>query len=245
MTPTPTEIERIVREVLAALGGGAPSCETTDETSSQATTLLLAADGTSAKPAPGEVIVQARVVTLAELDGRLASARRLIVPAGAVVTPAVRDELLRRKIAISHAAAANGQGPEALRLVAYVVARKYDPGPLGSALEKTGIGFEPHRSECLIASTDALAAEVKKHDTLGLLLTRHTAIGLCLANRHAGVRAIFGCSPSGVTAGAEAVGANVLVANTATPFFELRQIVGNFCRGGVKQCPEVFREQLG
>jgi len=260
MTPNPAEIERIVREVLAVLDRVAP-----DETGTSSSRLAadgtsisrlaadgtsisrLAADGTSA-PAPGtpsgDVILQARVVTLAELDGRLATARRLVVPAGAVITPAARDELQRRNITIGFAAGGDGRGDRTLRLVTYIVDRRFEPAPLASALVKSGIVLAPQRSDCLIASTDALAAAVEEPDALGMLVTRHTAAGLCLANRHAGVRAIYACSPSGVAAGAEAVGANVLVANAATPFFELRQMVAAFCRGGVKPCPEVFREKL-
>ena len=113
-----------------------------------------------------------------------------------------------------------------------------------AALKKNGITVHAERSDCLIRSTDALAAAVKRPETLGLLVTGQTAAALWLANRHAGVRAIYGCSPSGVGAGAEAAGANVLVAGTSTPLFELRQMVLGFCRGGVKECPEVFRERL-
>jgi len=250
MNVNPAEIECIVREVLAELIDGAPGNgrampgPPAVEEPAAAEDVSHQTDAPAPFPNPGEVVVAARVVTLAQLDGRLESARRLIVPAGAVVTPAVRDELIRRKIKLSYAAAANGETSAPLRLVTYIVARGFDASQLGSALEKTSIGVEPHRSECLIASTEALAREVKKPNTLGLLLTRHTAAGLCLANRHAGVRALFGCSPGGVAAGAEAVGANVLVANAAAPSFELRQIVGSFCRGGVKPCPEVFQEQL-
>jgi len=260
MTPNPAEIERIVREVLAVLDKVAP-----DETGTSSSRLAadgtsvsrlaadgtsvsrLAADGTSA-PAPGtpsgDVILQARVITLSELDGRLASARRLVVPAGAVVTPAARDELRRRNIMLDFAAPPNGERGDALRLVTYIVDRRFEPAPLASALQKSGIVLRPQRSDCLIRSTDALAAAVNEPHALGLLVTRHTAAGLCLANRHAGVRAIYACSPLGVAAGAEAVGANVLVANAAAPFFELRQMVAAFCRGGVKPCPDVFREKL-
>jgi len=249
MTPSPAEIERIVREVLAVLEGGAADQAPFPRSAPDGTSVSrLAADGTSAPttPAPpGEVIVQARVITLAVLGDRLASARRLVVPAGAVVTPAVRDELQRRNITLGFATGGEGEGERPLRLLTHLVARRFEPAPLASALEKSGIVLEPHRSECLIASTDALAEEVKKPGSLGLLVTRHTAAGLCLTNRHAGVRAIYACSPSGVAAGAEAVGANVLVAHAAAPFFELKQMVLAFARGGVKPCPAVFRERLG
>jgi len=245
MAISPAEIERIVREVLAVLGdvpaeepGGSPG---------GACVSPAAQDGAPAPTAPapsGDVILQARVVTLAGLDGRLASARRVVVPAGAVVTPAVRDELQRRRITLAFANDGGSQGGRALRLVTYIADRRFDPAPLGSALKKSGIVLEAQRSDCLIASTDALAAAVKEPDTLGLLVTRHTAAALCLANRHAGVRAIYACSAPGVAAGAEAVGANLLVADAAAPFFELRQMVAAFTRGGVKPCPDVFRERL-
>ena len=46
-----------------------------------------------------DLVVTSRVVTMMELAGRLVAARRVVVSREAVVTPAVRDELLRRGIA--------------------------------------------------------------------------------------------------------------------------------------------------
>ncbi len=68
---------------------------------------------------------------------------------------------------------------------------------------------------------------------------------MCLANRRAGVRAIRGAAVEAVAADAAAVGANVLIVDTsAAGFFAVRQLVGRFLRGGVRECPEVFRKQL-
>ena len=43
-----------------------------------------------------------RLVTMATLDGRLANVKRLIVVKKAVVTPLVKDELKKRKIALEY-----------------------------------------------------------------------------------------------------------------------------------------------
>ena len=44
-----------------------------------------------------------------EVAGRLDSVRRLVVSREAIVTPAVRDELLRRGIALEYADSAQGK----------------------------------------------------------------------------------------------------------------------------------------
>ena len=77
MTVTPEQLEWIVQEVIRR---------------------LRAADGQPDQSAGSELRLRDRVVTLAALRDRLASVRRLIVPAKAVVTPAVRDELKARQI---------------------------------------------------------------------------------------------------------------------------------------------------
>lgn len=75
MTATPEQLEWIVQEVIRRLrdGGGNP-------------------------PAGGELRLSDRVVTLAALKDRLANVQRVVVPAKAVVTPAVQDELKARQI---------------------------------------------------------------------------------------------------------------------------------------------------
>ena len=44
---------------------------------------------------------------------------------------------------------------------------------------------------------------------------------------------------------AAAVGANLLVVDPrAGTFFQLKQMITEFCRGGVRPCPAVFRKRL-
>jgi len=69
---------------------------------------------------------------------------------------------------------------------------------------------------------------------------------MCLANRLAGVRAVCASDAETVRKAAKSVGANLLVADPeAGSLFKLRQMVMEFCREGVRQCPAVFRKQLG
>lgn len=253
------EIERVVREVLAELSAAHSSIER------PATAVAGAAEGSSdaAPPGPhswgaqpsesrvvdsrdnGELIVSSRVITMMEVSGRLDGVRRVVVARGTIVTPAVRDELIRRGIALSFADSPNGKVAPAVRLAMISTGTDFDPTALVAGLTREGLTVENSTLDCLIASTDQLAAEVAKGDTLGVLLTRHTAAGLCLANRLGEVRAVAGGDASAVAAAAAAVGANLLVVDPlAGTFFQLKQVVTEFCRGGIRPCPAVFRTRL-
>jgi hypothetical protein len=198
----------------------------------------------TAAPA-GELVLNCRVVTLSEVDGRLGAVRRLVVPPGAVITPAVRDELSRRNVTLAYAPPVAAPAATSLRLVVVTLGKQPDAAPLLGGLASEGIEVAQHRLDCLIAATDLLAGELAKPHTLGLLLTRHIAAGLCLANRLRGVRAVSGTDTGTVAAAASAVGANLLIVDAAAAGpFRLRQIVSEFCRGGTPPCPEVFKERL-
>jgi len=261
-------IERVVREVLAGLGhtvvagpvpasqprapgGRVAGAERSDAPGSNASgASLRSAPGTQAPPAlPQEpsdaLVIDRRVVTLADLPEPTAAVRRVIVPLGTVVTPSVQDELRRRQIRLivgEPAAVASGQS----RVILMVAPTAYDATALAAALERDGFPAEPRRMDCLIRATDALAAELASETTMGLLLTAYPAAALCLANRHAGVRAILGTRADTVAGDAESVGANLLVIDpTALGFFALKQLGNRFLRAGPRRCPEVFRKRLG
>ena len=215
MTEPSIDIDRVVREVLAELDFAPPG------------------------DTGGELVVSARVVTLSQLEGRLENIRRLVVPPRAVITPAVRDELIRRKVTVAYAPPDATGAVVPIRAVLVVTGKRFDTTPLPGALNSEGIEVQEHRCDCLIAATDRLAGEITRPDTLGVLLTRHVAAGLCLANRLRGVRAVSGIDD------AASVGANLLVLDpAAVSMYQLRQIVSSFCRAGVRQCPDIFKERL-
>jgi hypothetical protein len=241
MSQDTLEIERVVRQVLAELG--------------------LASNGDSAASKPAgagrsndepdgsrELVLAGRVVTLAEVAGRLEGICRLVVPARAVVTPAVRDDLRRRGILLAFASACGEKvsaGSE-IKLVVAAVGESFDLEPLTEMLGGEGVEVSAAEYKCLIRAADELGRRLARSDTLGMLITKHTAAGLCLANRRPGVRAVLGVDATTAASDVAAVGANLLVVDPliAGPL-QLKQMASRFCRGGPAVCPEVFRERLG
>jgi hypothetical protein len=63
---------------------------------------LLAMENEPSRDDGGTVKLTERLVTMTTLDGRLANAKRLIVAKKAIVTPLVKDELRKRKIALEY-----------------------------------------------------------------------------------------------------------------------------------------------
>jgi len=199
-----------------------------------------AADGASA-----ELSFEGRVLALDALSGRLTGLRRVLIRPGTIVTPAVRDELQRRGIALEYVAATPALPADALRLVVVNALRGFQAGQLAPVLRSHGVLVEIVEHQCLIAATDQLAAELRKTNTLGLLLTRHVAAALCLANRHAGVRAVTAGDLPTMTAAVESVGANLLVLDAeALTGFQLKQMTTEFAGGKVRPCPEALRPRL-
>jgi hypothetical protein len=234
-------IERVICEVLASMGHTvvvAPAAAPSTAASSEAQP--------AAKPEDGEsLVLDRRVVTLADLPDRIKAVQRVVVPQGAVVTPAVKDELQQRKIQLI-VGEANVAPAEAAKAILMVAASTYDAAPLAGALKREGLAVEPRRMDCLIRATDRLADDLKSGWMAGILATGYTAAALCLANRHAGVRALLGVRADTVAAEAASVGANLLVVDPATSgFWGLKQMASRFLRGGPRQCPEVFEKRLG
>ncbi len=250
MIPSINDIERIVREVLAELAAAKPvasgQCSVASEPQFQNPKSEIPPSPIPHPPSatPQPLTFNDRVVTLEHVAGRLNGAKRIVVSREAVVTPAVRDELLRRGIALEFADAPKKQ-TEPLRLAIVVLGSSFDPASLVAGLTRDGFRVEHAISDCILASTEQLATEIAAPDTLGVLLTRHTAAGLCLANRLSGVRAITGADASTVATASAAVGANLLIADPkAGTFFQLKQMIAEFGRGGVRDCPPVFQAKL-
>ena len=228
MAEPASQLERIVLEVLADMG-------------------LAPRPGPAGAtgPAEGDLIVERRVVTLADLPERLDGVRRVVVPPGAVVTPSVRDALHRRHLPLIFGTPTTQASAGSPRVILMTLGAKHDPAPLVKDLAGEGFAVEPRRVDCLIAATDQLAGELRPGGTLGVLLTGHAAAALCLANRLAGVRAVRAATVEGVSADAEAVGANLLVVDPAAQgSFPTRQMVLRFLRTGPWECPQVFRQRL-
>jgi len=258
MNDASIDIELVVREVLAQLaalpdkgrgardeGRGAKNEGLGTSVPSEVGSRQSAVGGQSpSNEQLGTLTVTSRVVTMNDVGGRLDSIRRVVVSRQSVVTPAVRDELLRRGIALEQADSLKDRAAP-VRLALMTAGTDFDMATLVAALGREGFRVEPSASDCLIAAIDTLAGEVSKPDTLGVLVTPHAAAGVCLANRLSGVRAVSGVDAPAVAAASAAVGGNLLVADPrAGSFFQLKQAITEFARGGVRSCPEVFRKRL-
>lgn len=249
-----SEVERIVREVLAqVLGGARPSaCAAGPKTAA----LPVAATQPSPKPESPraamppttttkarseELALSQRVITLADLEGRLGAVRRLVVPPKAIVTPAVRDELQRRGVALSFARP-QAAAAMARRLVA-VIHESCCPASLPTAAGE-GFAVEASESNCIFESVARLAAALAAPEVAGLLLTRHVAAAICLANRRSGVRAICAADPASLAASAASVGANLLVVDpSGLGQFRLKRLLAEY-RRAPRECPKLFAAKL-
>jgi ribose 5-phosphate isomerase RpiB len=235
-TATTEEIERIVRDVLAQLGAGTKPGDA----------LADASPAVGAVVRDGDVVVDSRVVTLESIAGRLKGAKQVVVPPGALVTPSVHDELRRKGILLVQERRAASEPKGCVPVLLVVGRTRFDPAAAVESLARQGIKVQSETSECMIASTDKLAAAAASGKSLGVLWTRHTAAGLCLANRHAGVRAVLASGVAATAAAVSAVGANVLVVDpTVGTSYETNRILREFCTGGIRECPESLKERLG
>ena len=233
LTASTEDIQRIVREVMAQLG--------------TASIRAAAPAPADAPPAVGDgnVFVNSRMVTLESIAGRLHGAKQLTVPLGALVTPSVRDELRRKGVALVRGSAGAAERKGLARVLLAVSLSRHDPAAVVQMLTREGVDVQTDTSDCLIAATDKLAAAVASGQALGLLWTRHVAAGLCLANRHAAVRAVLAAGVSATAAAVSAVGANVLVVDPAVgTAYEKRHILRDFCLGGIRHCPDALKERL-
>jgi hypothetical protein len=227
MTAEDANIERIVREVVERLSA-AETAETNGKMEEH-------------KRTRDELVIPARVVTVSDLVA-LDGVKRLIVPPRAVITPAARDLLRVRGIDVAYtvrparpmARLAVGS-LEAGRDVAALIQKLTADGIEVQRLANTGLGT-------LVAE---LADLVARSGYFGMLWTVQTAAALCLANRHRGVRAVYGSDQATIRQAIEAVGANVLVVRPGSlSDFRLRRQIGEFCRNGQISCPAEYEKWL-
>ncbi|WP_347246342.1 hypothetical protein [Thermogutta sp.] len=196
----------------------------------------------------GELVLSDRVITLAQVSDRLEGIRRVVVPMNAVVTPAVRDLLQEKGIPVFYGGeqkcAENGNvsPTRAATVTVLLVTQRINPQQLDNLLRSEGISAEYETLDCLIRASER-AAELCRKQRLVVVVTRHVAAEVCLANRQRGVRAIVGRDPQAVAGDTAAVGANVLVADLSAGLFNLKRMIRQFVASS-HICPEVFREKL-
>jgi len=224
-------IDEIVREVFARLAA------TVNPASS-------APKADQPNGAGGELVLSAKVVSLAELEGRLNGARRVIVARGVIITPAARDLLKREAIDVAYAIAAAAGFRH--RLLIGVAETRCEPAVLVRSLVQEGTEVERLANTGLAGVAGEMCDGVAKGGQLGLLMTDQSTAAVCLANRQPGVRAALGLDKCQIATAVAEVGVNFLViAPQRHGLFEIKQMVKEFLTGGPRVCPKDLQERLG
>ena len=237
---TPAGVDRVVRDVLAEMNGRLVGGNRT---------VAESGDALLDKPAvaPGVLSVDDRVVTMATLDGRLAGVSHVVMAGSAVVTPAARDELRDRGITLER-----GRNDSAAakitsrRLVFAVTDGRCDTDTLARVLGSTGVTMETVECDGLADTVDRLAERVTHEAVVAAVATSRPAAAVCLANRHAGVRAATASSTDDVQRAVEEIGANVLVLGlVGMSTYEMQTAVRRFAELTPRGCPSEFASRLG
>lgn len=231
-----SDVEAIVREVLARLAGADSQAEAHIEATLKSPTTT------------GErsLLLTERVVTTQLLERQLGGVATVTVAARAVVTPAARDLLRERKIALRRGGAAEAatNATPAARLVIGVAESNFDPAALVARVKPRLATVEQLPRVGLTGVVSELADRVRLGGDRGVLFTGEPQVALVLANRHPGVRAVaVGCADSMRRARA-AIGPNVLVIQPrGKSSYQMEAAVIEFLSGGC-DCPPQYREAL-
>lgn len=222
-----SEIARIVQQVVNELTSGG----------------VIARDDSEMT---GRLEIDASIVSLDTISGRLDGISSMIVRRQAVVTPAARDLLKERNVALVRASGdkTNSDG-EKVRRVAIV--RHSDKGEISQAMLDALFAGKletiDHSTPCVFRAVDWALEQISQPTTLAVMTTKYTDIALCAANRHVELRAVAAGSPDRVRQAVASVGANLLIlpcGSIAMPGF--RAAIRQYVEAGPWQCPAALNE---
>jgi hypothetical protein len=194
------------------------------------------------KPAdlPGTLRLGERLITLATLEGRLRGIRRVAVGRSAVVTPSVRDVLGRQDIALVREDLQCAGSATLLNCSVRVTGTDFGAAALSSQLGLPVVSVD-RVTEAVKQSVRDIRCEQK----LAVVITRQTALALCLANRHRRVRAAIARCEETVRDAVGSIGANLLVIDPRRPKpEELPRLIRIFAEGGSRDCPHEYAQLL-
>ncbi|MEO2046934.1 MAG: hypothetical protein ABGX16_10210 [Pirellulales bacterium] len=192
-----------------------------------------------------------RVVTLAEVEGRLEGVKEVVIGPQAILTPAVRDVLTQQQIAVTRTTLETASASQLQLLVGGLLVNEKSLAN-GKNLEnywqqiqRLGISSRRVVGANLATLVQEMGSLLASGTRLGMLLTVETAVAHCLANRQAGVRAILANKEDAVRRDTQAVGANLLVVSPhGLSTFQVGNLVSKFYQQGIQPCPEEYRRWL-
>lgn len=194
---------------------------------------------------PAQLQLAERTITMGLVAGRLGGVKEVLIPAGAVVTPSVRDELRKRQIAMRTKDASSEASTIRADLVLGVAGGVDRTGAAAAAVQAEAGAAARIDNDCVLEVVRQVTQAVAAQPRIGLVLTDRPAVALCLANRQASIRAAWGVNVASVRDATKLIGANLLVVNPARHgVYELRGMIREFA-GGRHDCPKVYRRTLG
>ena len=191
MNHTTRDIDWIVKEVVRRLTNLQTATESHTDVAAEATSL------------------RRRVITVESLPDRRSSAKRIVIPSTAIVTPAAKDEIRDRGLELVRGATTSIPPTDRKRLfVGYcggtsvglvdlaIMQRHYDLRELGQA------------------PAEALAKQLSSQMGLAdvaVLVCDQPSAAVCYANRHWQLRAFWAVDVASVEEARQSIGANVMV----------------------------------
>lgn len=201
------------------------------------TTTLPVLKGTHAPDLvwPGRVLAWEH---LRNLNGQ----RRIVLQAGAVVTPLARDELHARGIELAVHGAANAAGQPS----AWGCAQDRAYAVVASALQALGREQVVIRQLPVVAGDDSACwarsiGECVAHGTCcgGVVFCQDPGLVSCVANKIPGLRAAAVATLAQAARATLSLGSNLLaVEMPGRTFFEVRQMIRLLCGSGPRSCPD-------
>jgi hypothetical protein len=164
----------------------------------------------------------------------------------AIVTPAAKDELRDRGIALQRGVSTDASDTVTTRTLLFAAEERCDTDALARSLRPVNVGIETVVIGDLANTVDALAGQVARDGTVAVIATARPAAAVCLANRHMGVRAVAAGGIGDVERAVAAVGANMLVIDTVgTSTHTLRMAVRRFAELAPRRPPSELAARLG
>ena len=223
MSLSQQQLDEVVREVLRRLR----ERETTHETASEPNT----------KHNPRVLTLADRLVTLAALHGKLSGIEVIVAPQGAVITPAVKDELNKRKIKLDRTAGKT-QTNKLCRHLLLATTGNYDPTGLLKRLTAGGTRLEQLSATDWKEAVRKMTSELTTPMARGVILTDHAAAAACLANRDVAIRAAVACDARTARDAIDSLDANLLVVDPAAhSLFTLENLIREYARSDHREMP--------
>lgn len=264
MTTTEAQIDRLVREVMQRLGqelraGEAPAAQNGSATTTAIAAKNTEAAGSGAISAPKALVLTQKLVSLADVEGRVPKGGAVVVAGKAVITPAARDYLRAQQARLETQVANTNSGGAATRrsvvlaaaagsagAAAYRAMLVELPDRLAGLLGKTGLTVERIPYVSLPSTVAELSESVALGGNLGLLLTDEPAAAVCLANRRRGVRAAAATSLDDLEAAWAAIAVNLLVLSPrGTSSWQLTRLAQRYCALAAAGGSPKYAEVLG